>query len=262
MISTTIKIDISTKGVLKKNFIGSIFRGWLGFVLKCDVNRSCIGCNETSNCPYFMVFKEEHDIKPYSILAFKDKDDIRGFIRLHGERRKFAPKILSDIKNKEQQTNFGGLKYKIGSIEAKNTEIEDVKLGDAIKIVTTSPIHLTRNRKFEVIPSLNTILRSSIRSYNRIAKYYDSGNYPYKANDDAMNFDADVLDFDVRTVEYIHTTMDKKKLKFSGIEGWVKYDTSKMPQEVAKILGMGEALQIGKHTAYGFGGFIAINQEE
>jgi len=262
MISTTIKIDILTKGVLEKNFIGSIFRGWLGFVLKCNVNKSCVDCTETSSCPYFMVFKERQDIKPYSILAFKDRDNIRGFIRLHGERRKFAPKILSDIMSKEQKTNFGGLKYKIDSIEAKNTEIEDVKFGDSMKIVTTSPIHLTKNRKFEVIPSLNVILRSSIRSYNRITKYYDPNNYPYTVNDDVMNFDAEVLDFNVQTVDYTHITMDKKKLDFSGVEGWIKYDTSKMPQEISKILGMGEALQIGKHTAYGFGGFIAINQEE
>ena len=262
MISTTIKIDMSTKGVLKKDFMGSIFRGWLGFVLKCDVKKSCSSCKETLNCPYFMVFKEKHDVKPYSILVFKNKDNVRGFIRLHGERRKFAPRILSDIKSKEHKTNFGGLKYKIDSIEAKNTKIEDIKSGNILKIVTTSPIHLTRNRKFEVIPSLNTILRSSIRSYNRISKYYDPTNYPYTANDDVMNFDADVLDFDVQTVEYTHITMHKKSLNFSGVEGWIKYDTSKMPKEVTKVLGMGEALQIGKHTAYGFGGFITINQEE
>ncbi len=262
MISTVVKIEISTQGMLGDRFIGGIFRGWLGYVLKCDRKRSCAACDESSNCPYFMVFKEKTGVRPYSTLAFVDRDRVSGFIRLYGDKRRFAPKILSAIKMKEKKTHFGGLRYTIDSIEAKNQDIKTVELGSKLKIVTTSLMHLTRNKIFEVIPTFNTILRSSVRSYNRIAKYHDEKNYPYHVDNEIMNVDAEILDFDVHTIDHVHTTMNHKRLILSGIDGWITYDTSDMPEEVGKILGMGEALQIGKHTAYGFGGFIALSQEE
>lgn len=168
MLSSVIQIDIQTEEELKSSFVGSVFRGWLGFVLKCDPKRECSECSETLKCPYFMVFKEQNSIKPYSLLAFKDKNNIRCFIRVHGERRKFAPSILSNIKSKEKETHFGGLNYKIKSIQAKNIEFRVPELGDKTKIVMASPIHLIRNNIFEIIPSFNTILRSCIRAHNRV----------------------------------------------------------------------------------------------
>ena len=90
MLSTVVQMDISTEGELKHDFVGSIFRGWLGFVLKCDPEISCYGCDKTSKCPYFMVFKEQNSIKPYSLLAFKNRGYLSCFIKLHGERRKFG----------------------------------------------------------------------------------------------------------------------------------------------------------------------------
>jgi len=58
MLSAVIKIDILTERKLKPSFVGSIFRGWLGFVLKYDPDTLCSGCDKTSKYPYFMVFKE------------------------------------------------------------------------------------------------------------------------------------------------------------------------------------------------------------
>ena len=260
MLSSVIQIDIKTEGELKSSFVGSVFRGWLGFVLKCDPKSECSGCNETLKCPYFMVFKEQNSIKPYSLLAFKDKNNIRCFIRVHGERRKFAPRILSDIMSKEHETHFGGLKYKIESIQAKNIEFRTLELGDKTKIVTTSPVHLIRNQSFEVIPSFNTVLRSCIRAYNRVTKFYDPENYPFHVPDSTINFDTEILDFDVHTVEYEHINMYKKCITLTGIEGWVEYDTSQVPAEIGHIFGMGEALQIGKRTTYGLGGFITVGK--
>ncbi len=262
MLSSVIQIDIQTEEELKSSFIGNIFRGWLGFVLKCDPKKECSGCSETLKCPYFMVFKEQNSIKPYSLLAFKDKSNIRCFIRVHGERRKFAPSILSNIKSKEKETHFGGLKYKIKSIQAKNIEIRALELGDKTKIVITSPVHLTRNNRFEVIPSFNTILRSCIRAYNRVTKSYDPENYPFHVPESTINFDTDILDYDIHTVEYEHTNMDKKCITLTGIEGWIEYNTSRIPADTGLILGMGEALQIGKRTSYGLGGFVTVGKVE
>lgn len=262
MLSTVIQIDILTEGELKPYFIGSIFRGWLGFVLKCSPEISCSGCDKISKCPYFMVFKEQNEIKPYSLLAFKNKSNVSCFIKLHGERRKFAPQILSNIKSREKETHFGGLEYKIDSIKAKNTEFRNLKLGDKTKIITTSPIHLSRNSTFEVIPSFNTVLRSCIRSYNRVTKFYDPESYPFHVPESTINFDTEILDFDVNTVEYEHTNMYKKNIQLTGIEGWIEYDTSDIPIETGSILGMGEILQIGKRTAYGLGGFVTVGRVE
>ncbi|HZK72353.1 MAG TPA: CRISPR system precrRNA processing endoribonuclease RAMP protein Cas6 [Clostridia bacterium] len=262
MLSSVIQIDIKTEEELKSSFVGSIFRGWLGFVLKCDPEISCSGCDKTSKCPYFMVFKEQNSIKPYSLLAFKNKGDLSCFIKLHGERRKFAPQILSEIKRKEKETHFGGLGYRIESIKARNTEVRSLKLGDKTRIVTTSPLHLSRNHTFEVIPSFNTILRSCIRSYNRVTKFYDPESYPFHVPENTINFDTDILDFDVNTVEYEHINMYKKGIQLTGIEGWIEYDTSEVPVETGNILGMGELLQIGKRTAYGLGGFTTVGKVE
>lgn len=262
MLSSVVQIDLQTEGILNSNFIGNIFRGWLGFVLKCDPQTSCSGCDEHLKCPYFMVFKENNPIKPYSVLAFKDKSNIRCFIKIYGDRRKFVPQILSDIESNKSKTHFGGLKYKIESIKAKNIEFKDLELGDKTKIVTTSPLHIIRNNRFEVIPSLNTILRSCVRAYNRVTKFYDSDNYPYHVPEGTMDFDTEILDFDVCTVEYDHINMYKKCINLKGIEGWIEYDTSNIPKESGYILGMGEALQIGKRTAYGLGGFMTVGKVE
>ncbi len=253
---------MSTHGELGDKFIGSIFRGWLGYVLKCDVMACCSACDKTFDCPYFMVFKEQSGVRPYSLLAFSDHDKVCGFIRLYGDKRRFAPRILSDIKRKEKQTHFGGLGYRIDSIEAKNQEIRSIDPGDRLRIVTVSPLHLVRNGDFEVLPSLNTILRASLRTYNRIAKYHDQENYPLHVKDEIISSDASIIDFDICTKDHIHTSMNKKKIKLSGSVGWIEYDTSGLSGEIGRLLGIGEALQIGKHTAYGFGGIMALSQED
>jgi len=261
MQTTLVKLDISVNNNINDTFLGSIFRGWLGFILKCNPLKNCNGCNDTATCPYFMVFKEPNQIKPYSLLAFKTKNEVTCFIKLFGDRRVFAPKILANITEKETDTHFGGKKFKIKTIEAKKIDIENIKLTDKTRIATISPLHIIQNRRQEIIPSLNSVIRSSVRAYNRVAKYYDLINYPYEITDDVKNFEAEILDFDVKTFEYIHKNMDNTRIKLSGIEGFVEYDTANAPEEIGTILKMGEALQIGKHTGYGFGGFITINQE-
>ncbi|KCZ73374.1 hypothetical protein ANME2D_00440 [Candidatus Methanoperedens nitroreducens] len=260
MKSTVITIDIKTKGSLENDFTGSIFRGWLGFILKCNPKRSCIECTESPLCPYFMVFKEQTDIKPFSILSFKKDEFIRNFIKIHGDRRKFVPKILSCIKDKASSKHFGGLEYSIESLEAKNIEIPKIKLSESTTIIFVSPLHLLRNRRTEVIPSFSSLLASSVRSFNRITKYYDQENYPYRISDDLLNSDIPIHDFDIKTVKFSHSTMDDKSITLEGSIGWVKYDTSSAPNEAGDILKIGEALQIGKHTTYGLGGFL-INTE-
>lgn len=265
MLSTLITLDISTEGVLKKDFVGSAFRGWLGCILKCNNNnKDCITCEESNDCPYYMVFKEKSGsgIRPYSILAFKNNDSISGFIRVHGDKRKLVPKILSDIQNRSGATHFGGHRYNVRSIKVKNVDIRPVAVSNKMRLVTTSPLSIMRNGQIEMLPSLNTIIHSCVRTYNRISKYHDPSNYPYHVSEDVMDFNADILDFDVKTVEYEHTSMNDMKISLKGIEGWITYDTSCLLKEVPKILGMGEALQIGKHTTYGFGGFLMLSQED
>ncbi len=260
MKSTVIMIDMKTKGCLENEFTGSIFRGWLGFILKCNPIKLCKDCSESSTCPYFMVFKEQIDIKPYSILSFKQGDFVRNFIKIHGDRKKFAPRILSDIKDKASSMHFGGLKYSIETLEAKNIEIPGIKLSESTKVTFVSPLHVTRNRKTEVIPSFSSLLASSVRAFNRITKYYDPEVYPYKISDGILNLDIPIQDFDIRTAKFNHTTMYDRSITLEGSVGWVKYDTSSVPAEAGEVLKMGEALQIGKHTTYGLGGFL-INKE-
>ncbi|MDI3540050.1 MAG: hypothetical protein PWR29_841 [Methanolobus sp.] len=259
---TLISLDISTKKVLKKDFIGAAFRGWLGHALKCDTKRSCADCGDTLQCPYFMVFREHSEVRPYSLMAFKDKENITAFIRLFGDKKKMAPRILSSINARNGIPNFDGLEYNIESIEAKNLEIKPVKMGNILRLVTTSPLSLKSNGQLEVLPSFNTLLRSCIRSYNKITKYHDIQNYPFHVSEEIRDLDAELLDFDVQVVKHQHTNIKKKTIKMGGISGWMDYETSSMPAEVATILGMGESLQIGKHTVYGYGGFMMLDRED
>ena len=261
MLSTIVKLDITVNREINNEFLGSIFRGWLGFVLKCNPAKKCINCEDTATCPYFMVFKEKNTVKPYSLLAFKSGNDIRCFIKLFGNRRKFAPVILEKINEKKNITNFGGKKFKIDSIEAKNIDIPKMKLNGRTRVTSISPLYITKNRRQEIIPSLNSLIRASVRAYNRISKYYDEENYPYHISDNVQNFEGEILDFDIKTVEYVHKNIDNVRIKLRGVEGFIDYDTTNVPEEVGNILKMGEALQIGKHTGYGFGGFITIKQE-
>ncbi|MFQ6120256.1 MAG: CRISPR system precrRNA processing endoribonuclease RAMP protein Cas6 [Methanosarcinales archaeon] len=250
--STIIKIDIKTKKELKKDFLGAVFRGWLGYVLKCNPKEDCKDCFDTF-CPYFMVFKEKNDVKPFSLACFKDKEIIRGYIKLYGDRMDFASEIWSLIKEKEEYTHFGGMDYRIESIKAEKLKIPNYKLQDSTLINFVTPVCLMRNRRVEVIPSFNTILKSSIRAFNRITKYYDKENYPYTVPDEVFNAKATIQDFNVKTFKYKHTNLYNKKIILEGIIGWIKYDTKDLPEETGQVLKIGSKLQIGKHTAYGFG---------
>lgn len=259
---TLISLDISTEGSIKEDFIGGIFRGWLGSALRCDRQRSCDGCDQCMQCPYYMVFKEKTNVRPYSILAFKDKENVRAFIRLYGDKRKMAPHILSKIHGMEGVPHFGGHGYSIGSIEAKNLKMQPIDVGNRTRLICTSPLCLKSSGKLDVLPSFNTILRSCIRTYNRVSKYHDQQNYPFHVPDDIMAYDAEMLDFDVHVMKHDHITMKKKTIKMDGVTGWMDFDTSSMPPQIATILGMGGSMQIGKHSAYGFGGLLMLNQEE
>jgi len=79
MRSTLISADIRTHPHIKEDYTGTIFRGWLGASLRCTDHKSCINnCPNQERCPYFMVFKERIDVKPYSLLSFRSGDLIRG----------------------------------------------------------------------------------------------------------------------------------------------------------------------------------------
>ncbi|MFQ6056097.1 MAG: CRISPR system precrRNA processing endoribonuclease RAMP protein Cas6, partial [Methanosarcinales archaeon] len=161
--------------------------------------------------------------------------------------------IWSLIKEKEEYTHFGGMDYRIESIKAEKLKIPNYKLQDSTLINFVTPVCLMKNRRVEVIPSFNTILKSGIRAFNRITKYYDKENYPYTVPDEVFNAKATIQDFNVKTFKYKHTNLYNKKIILEGIIGWIKYDTKDLPEETGQVLKIGSKLQIGKHTAYGFG---------
>jgi CRISPR-associated endoribonuclease Cas6 len=255
--STLITVDVRTEGVLREEFTGSIFRGWLGYVLKCSPESSCEGCEGAQNCSYFMVFKERASVKPYALLSFKQKNFVRNFVKIHGDRRKFTPQILSCLKEGEHARHFGGLNYSIESLEARNIEIfSKDRLSKTTTLVFISPVHLIKNRKTEVIPTFNSIITASLRAFNRISKYYAPERYPYKISEELATCDAPIEDFDIKTKKFFHNTMDGKSIILEGSMGWVRYDTSRLPAQAGELLRIGEFLQIGKHTTYGLGGFL------
>jgi hypothetical protein len=203
-----------------------------------------------------MIFKEQTDIKPYALLSFPKNEHLQNYIKIHGDRRTFVPDILARIEEQKTRTHFGGSAYTIAALEAKNIDLPPLELGRQTTVHFVSPVALVTKQRMELIPSLLSILKASVRAYNRVTKYYDRENYPYSVSDEILNADMPIVDFDVKQVEWVHETMEKRKILLNGVSGWVRYDTTASPVGTGDVLRMGEFLQIGKHTTYGFGGMV------
>lgn len=207
-----------------------------------------------------MVFKERIDVKPYSLLSFRAGDLIRGFIKIHGEKQQFVPEIVSRMNEHSNAVHFKGHHYSVEEISVKRIESEEALWGEKIRILSLSPIYLEKNERMEILPDFSLILSACIRAYNRVMKFYDREVYPYRADPDVLHAHVPILDYDIKTVQIHHTAMDGRKITLKGISGNILYDTSSVPDEAAKILHFGSYLQIGKHSTYGFGGFMVKNE--
>ena len=257
MQTTIISVDIRTHPKLKEDYTGTIFRGWLGASLHCTKHGECVrNCPDQASCPYNMVFKEKNDIKPYSLLSFRAGDLIRGFIKVHGDKQEFVPEIVSRINDHSNAVHFKGHHYSIEEISVRKVELSPPEWGDRVRIQSLSPLYLEKNERMEILPELAHILSASIRAYNRVCKFYARDSYPYRTEIDLKNLHAPILDYDIKTVQIAHKSMDGRMISLKGICGNILYDTSTVSPEAGKILHLGSHLQIGKHSTYGFGGFM------
>ncbi|MDD1703026.1 MAG: CRISPR system precrRNA processing endoribonuclease RAMP protein Cas6 [Methanoregula sp.] len=262
MKCSLITIDISLPRNLGKEFPGSVFRGWLGNTLRCDATTECTDdCASRFTCPYYMVFKEHTDIKPYSLLSVPYDGGIRNFVKIYGDRRKFAPRIMALIHEHTRSRHFGSLPFTLEQMEARTIELPSMQTDKTTEVVFVSPTHLREDDTQEILPDLSVLLKSCVRSYNRITKYYDAKNYPCRIPDDMLAMEAEILDYDIRTVKIVHENMFDKRITLEGIVGSITYDTSGVHPDVGNVLKMGEFLQIGKHSTYGFGGMVVKHGE-
>lgn len=254
MHSSIITIDIRPESDIRYRFYGSVARGWFGSLLKCGDDKDCRMCDDIFDCPYYMVFKEKNDIKPYALLSVPSGGIVRTIIRIHGERRRFVPKIVQTIHNNVKNAHFGGSRYSIEELKASDIDIPDYSIGNKTDIIFVSPLCLKSQNSMELIPSFKSIIKACVRSYNRLSKYYNCGEYPFRVDDSIIDAIAPVVTYDIRTVRFLHQCMDDRQIPLEGVIGSVTYDTSKIPPGVGRILKAGELLQIGKHTTYGLGG--------
>jgi len=261
--SSLISVDLKVaRNASIPAFPGSAFRGWLGTVLRCARPECPPDCPDADRCPHRMVFKDEDlDINPYAILAFRDNGGVRGFIKVHGDRRRYVPEILSRIHAHDNARHFVGRHFKITGISAKTIEIPEFPLGDRTTVSFVTPAHLVRGGRMEIMPSFGSILAASARAFNRVTKRFDPAHYPCRIPAGLLKQDVPALDFDLATVEILRRAMGGKILRFEGVTGWITYDTSATPPEAGNFLKAGEYLQIGKHTAYGLGGIIVTQSD-
>ena len=263
MSSSLISVDLkAARNADLPEFTGSAFRGWLGTVLRCTRPECRSDCPDADRCPYRMVFKDDEiDINPYALLAFRDNGGVKGFIKVHGDRRQYVPEILSRIHAHENARQFAGGRFKIAAISAKSVEIPEFPLGDRTTVSFVTPVHLVRDGRMEVMPPFGSLLAASARAFNRVTKHFDPAHYPCRIPDGLLKQDVPILDFAVETVEVARRSRDGRTLRFEGVTGWITYDTSAVPPDAGNLLKAGEYLQIGKHTAYGLGGIIVTRAE-
>ncbi len=263
MSSSLISVNLkAARNADLPEFTGTAFRGWLGAVLRCARPACPPDCPDADRCPYRMVFKDDEvDINPYALLAFRDNGGVKGFIKVHGDRRRYVPEILSRIHAHDNARHFTGRRFKITGISAKTVEIPEFPLGDRTTVSFVTPVCLVRGGRMEIMPPLGSILAASARAFNRVTKRFDAAHYPCRIPDGLLKQDVPVLDFDVATVEVARRSRDGRILRFEGVTGWITYETSAIPPEAGNLLKAGEYLQIGKHTAYGFGGIIVTRAE-
>lgn len=256
--SSLISIDLaSSRSADLPSFTGSAFRGWLGAVLRCTRPECLADCPDADRCPYRMVFKEEGaDVRPYALLSFRDDGGVKGFIKVHGNRMRFVPEILSRIDQHENAGHFTGTPYRLAGISARKIDIPAFRLGKATTVTFVTPVHLEQNGHLALMPSFRTILAASVRAFNRVTKYFDQTHYPCRIPDDLLRIDTPIIDFSLEKVEVTRFAGSGKKLCFEGVTGWITYDTSQVPPEAGTLLKAGEYLQIGRHTTYGFGGIV------
>ena len=189
-------------------------------------------------------------------MSFPNNGNIRNIIKIHGDQRSFIPQILELVYNKGKTTHFGGAHFRIESVEARDMTIPDTSLTKKTSIVFVTPTCIKRQNTMEMLPSFESLIRASIRAYNRIAKFYDREHYPLHVSDAMLSGSAPVETFNIKSVQVLHESMDERRIMLDGIVGSITYNTSDIDPEVGKILKTGEYLQIGKHTTYGLGGFI------
>lgn len=259
MKCSLIAIDISTASPLRKEFTGSIFRGWLGTTLKCDSSRECNdSCEDRQSCPYSIIFHEKNEVKPFSLLSFPEGTRVRNLLKIYGDRKRFVPRILSMIHANahERCRHFGTMPYTIEGIESRMIEIPSMELGQKTEVVFISPTHLLENGALQLIPSFSGLCRGCVRAYNRVTKFYDHESYPFRHETDLFDSPAEILDYNVKRVTIVHENMFDRRIRLEGIMGSVLYDTANVPPEAGTILKMGEMLQVGKHSTYGFGGMV------
>jgi CRISPR-associated endoribonuclease Cas6 len=254
MHSSIITVDLRLDDTRTRDFYGSIARGWFGSILKCNDGKDCRDCIDLFECPYYMIFKEKTDIKPYCLLSISTGNHIRNIIRVHGDRRRLVPKITGMIHHKGKLIPFGEYTHTLESIHACEIETIDAVIGERTEIVFLSPTSIVTQNSMEIMPSFTSILNACARTYNRICKYYDAEKKFLRVDDSILKAYAPIVTYDVRSIQVTHEKMYDKKIFMEGIIGSITYDTSAVPPEAGTILKIGELLQIGKHTTYGFGG--------
>jgi CRISPR-associated endoribonuclease Cas6 len=175
---------------------------------------------------------------------------------VHGDKQEFVPEIVSRINDHSNAVHFKGHHYSVEEISVRKVELSPPEWGDRVRIQSLSPLYLEKNERMEILPELAHILSASIRAYNRVCKFYARDSYPYRTEIDLKNLHAPILDYDIKTVQIAHKSMDGRMISLKGICGNILYDTSTVSPEAGKILHLGSHLQIGKHSTYGFGGFM------
>ncbi len=231
-----IAVKIEQKSEAKLPYYGPILRGWL---------RDAIYKNKQ----LLEILNLGIDVHPFFAYSSHKGNTIEYYLNFMGFTEKITKDIVVALSDKAS-SHLKGVDCKIVEISYKKKGFEKINLGNKFKVKFITPTAIYSGSKINIAPSLNDILKSTVRSANRFMKYYTKECYPYTAN---FDYDMEIESFNIKKYEWNHKNIRDTIIPLNGILGEVTFKTENPLKYTPEILTLTQFFQIGKWISYGLG---------
>ncbi|MEM2944698.1 MAG: CRISPR system precrRNA processing endoribonuclease RAMP protein Cas6 [Methanomassiliicoccales archaeon] len=222
-------------------YYGPMVRGWLG-----DALNEHILLREA-------IFKNPHvDVRPYFLFTKHSGNCIEVNLKFIGFSRSFLKDLIQSLESKTEG-HLGGIPCKIRGIKLSEERMHPLTLGKRVRIDFSSPLALEKGGDLLLIPTMNDIVRSLIRSVNRFCKYYLKSCYPVHVPQSLLEIQSSHINSEISPFLWEHRNLSGRIIPLKGITGYIEFEVDGAARKLGSILGLAQVFQIGKWVNYGFG---------